>query len=85
MKLFILSQDKKTLILVKDKIFINKKNEIIHANKDILGKYNSKKECEQVLLEITKCINRIHQFTDENNNVVMAFASTSELYEMPTK
>ena len=42
MQLFILSQDKKSLIPVKEKIFINRKNEIFHA-KDLLGKYNIKK------------------------------------------
>ena len=84
MQLFILSQDKKSLIPVKDKIFINRKNEIIHG-KYLLGKYDSQEECMQVIFEITSSINKIHQFVDENENVIMAFASTSEIYKMPTQ
>lgn len=84
MKLFILNQNKDSLVIAKDKIKINRKKEIVHG-KDVLGQYDSLEECKKVLLEITSCINKIHQFTDENKNVVMAFASTSELYEMPSK
>lgn len=84
MQLFILNQEKDSLVPIERTIKITKKNQIVHGY-NVLGKFDNKEECKKVLLEIVSCINRIHQFTDENNNVVMAFASTSELYEMPTQ
>ncbi len=84
MQLFILNQEKDSLVPIERTIKITKKNQIVHGC-NVLGKFDNKEECKKVLLEIVSFINRIHQFTDENNNVVMAFASTSELYEMPTQ
>lgn len=83
MQLFILNQEKKSLVPIERAIKITKKNQIVHGY-DVLGEFENQEECKKVLLEITQCINNIHQFTDENNNVVMAFASTSEIYKIPT-
>lgn len=83
MQLFILNQEKKLLVPIDRTVKITKKNKIVHGY-DVLGEFENQEECRKVLLEITQCINNIHQFTDENNNVVIAFASISEIYEMPT-
>jgi hypothetical protein len=85
MLLAIHTQNKNKLIPYNQTISIveERKRYVMKHGLEVLGKYNSRERALEILEEIKIRLCMIHQFTNENNQIVMAFASCGEVYEMP--
>lgn len=82
MNAYILTQDKLKLVPVRCDIEV-KGNSVFHGN-TLLGTYADQKKAIEILKEIADCIrSNIHEYKDGEENTVIAFASTCEVYEMP--
>lgn len=84
MNIYIFTQDKTKLVLARRDIEI-KENCVMHGN-TLLGTYANHEEAIKVLKEIVTFMrSNIHEYNDEEGNIVFAFASTCEVYEMPER
>lgn len=84
MNTYILTQDRLKLVFVIRDIEV-KENCLYHGNTP-LGAYATHKKAIEVLKEIADFMrSNIHEYNDEEGNIVFAFASTCEVYEMPER
>ena len=84
MNTYILTQDKAKLVAVRRNIEIEE-NCLYHGN-TLLGIYANHEEAIEVLKEIADFMrSNIHEYNDDEGNIVFAFASTCEVYEMPER
>ena len=85
-QLSIHTQNKNKLIPYNQTISIveEKNRYVMKHGLEVLGKYNSRERALEIIEEIKIKLCMIHQFkNDDDNKVVIAFASSSEVYEMP--
>ena len=82
MNLFIYTQDQMKLVLFEYDLEV-KGRSLYHGNR-LLGTYLSQKEAMQVLRQINTLLKQsVHEYCDTEGNIVFAFASTCEIFEMP--
>lgn len=84
-QLSIHTQNKNKLIPYNQTISIveEKNSYVMKHGLEVLGKYNSKGRALEIIEEIKVKLCMIHQFMNDDNKVVIAFSSSSEVYEMP--